>query len=102
MSFKSCLRNCLLFVTKHSPTHFFSPQSAVKRVQHSLQQQCSSFKESILKALHKPHWQTPPATPARGMSNAHLAPRNAEVKSGNAICPLSHGKPGCSMKFLPF
>lgn len=35
-------------------------------IKHSLQQNCSSFKGSSLKALYKPHWQTPRATPCKG------------------------------------
>lgn len=65
------------------------------------QPQCSSFKGSILKAPHRPHWQTPHVPPARGMSNPHLCTQgDDEVKPGHAICPLPHGKPGCAMKFV--
>ena len=106
-NFKSCLRNCLPFVTiMHRPTHFFAPQSAVKHVQSS-SAHCSKTvhlsKAAFSKLFTNPTGRHLVLPPAREMSNTHLVTQgDAKVKQGNTICALSHSKLVCSMKLLPF
>lgn len=105
-SFKSCLRNCLPFVTTmHSPTHFFAPQSAVKHVQSS-STHCSKTvhlsKAAVSKLFTNPTGRHLVLPPAKEVSNTPLVTQGeAEVKWDNTISPLSHSKPGCSTKLLP-
>jgi len=75
-NFKSCLRNCLPFVTiMHSPTHFFAPQSAVKHVQPSSALRSKAVrlsKAAFSKLFTNPTGRHLVLPPAREMSNTAL------------------------------